>query len=247
MLHHGFTAAERTRHRRHTAFGDGEQCVDDPLAGDQRMVGRQLFFVWTPHTHRPFLHHGQRMLAALVVAYDRHRFGNGELAVLDRGDLSAHPGGNHNALLHNGGFLHGTDDVAGHHRVARFHRGDKVPLGFTVQRGYFHTALQIVAHRLHDRFQRALNTVENAADQTGSQFHAQRRVGGFHRFAGSQPGGFFIYLNGRAVTVHFDDLADQTMLADAHNIKHIGVAHSFGDDQRPSHFYNGAFAHNCLP
>ena len=42
VLHHGLAGAEGAGHRGHAALGQGEQGIDDPLAGDQQDIGGQL-------------------------------------------------------------------------------------------------------------------------------------------------------------------------------------------------------------
>ena len=77
-----------------------------------------------------------------------------------------------------------------------------------------------------------LDSVENAADQAGAQFHAQRSAGGLYGLARAQAGGLLVDLDGSLIAVNLDDLANQTLLADAHHVEHIGVAHSLGDNQQ---------------
>ena len=59
MLDDGLAAAERARDRGGAAFGDREEGVDDPLAGDQRCIGRDFFLIRAAAPDRPFLQHGQ--------------------------------------------------------------------------------------------------------------------------------------------------------------------------------------------
>ncbi len=44
-----------------------------------------------------------------------------------------------------------------------------------------------------------------------------------------------------------DNFANQALVADTAHVKHIGVAHPLGDDQRSGNFFNGTFAHVFSP
>ena len=53
MLYDRLARTERAGDRRNTAFGDGEQGVDDPLTGDQRFIRGELLLVGPPDADRP--------------------------------------------------------------------------------------------------------------------------------------------------------------------------------------------------
>ena len=72
-------------------------------------------------------------------------------------------------------------------------------------------------------------------------------AGGLYGLAGSQTGGLFVDLYRGLIAVNLDDLANQTLVADAAYVKHIGVTHSLGDNQRPGNFFYGTFAHVFSP
>ena len=113
-----------------------------------------------------------------------------------------------------------------------------------VEGGNLHTAGEEVAAGLFDDLvQRTLDTVVDRADQSGSEFDGKRYLHGFNGLAGAEALRFLIDLNGSFVSVHFDDLADQTLLADTDNVKHVGVAHAFRNDQRAGYFFNSSNAH----
>ena len=50
-----------------------------------------------------------------------------------------------------------------------------------------------------------------------------------------------LWLDGGTVTVHLDDLTDETGVAHAHHVEHIGVPHTLGNDQRAGHLQNLSF------
>ena len=135
-------------------------------------------------------------------------------------------------MPHHGGFLHNAQGIAAPHLVPRLYRRDEMPARLPVQGGDLDPPLQIGAGYLHDLGQRTLDPIKNRADQAGAQLHAQRRAGGFHRFAGPEPRGLLVYLDGGLVSMHFDDFADQTLAAHPHHVEHVGVPHPLGDDQR---------------
>ena len=246
MLHDGFTRAERTRHRRHTALGDGEQRVDDALTRHERDIRRQLAAIGTPDTHRPRLHQRQRYIA--VIGGDRvHRVRHRVVALGNGGDSAAHVVRQHNLVGHHGGFLYHTDRVAADHAVADRDGRSEVPVLVARQRRHLHAALQIGAAHLHDLRQRALDAVEDRADQTRSELHTQRFARGHHFLARSQSGCLLIHLNRRLVTVHFDDLTDQPFLADAYHVEHVRVPHAFRDDQRTGDLGDRSLRHITIP
>ena len=144
-------------------------------------------------------------------------------------------------MQHGGGLLNGAKRVACLHLVADLGDGLKVPFLFVVERGNVDASFEVGAGDLHNLVERTLNAVVNRADQAGAQLNGQRRTGGFNGFAGAETGGFFIYLNGRAVAVHLDNLANQTLRADAHNVEHIRVAHTLGDNQRTRDLCDNSF------
>ena len=138
-------------------------------------------------------------------------------------------------MQHRGGLLNGADDVARVQLVAGLRNGLEMPFLFVVEGGHVDTSFEVGARDLHDLVQRTLDAVVDRADQTGTELNGERSAGGLHGFAGAESGGFLIYLNGGAVAVHFYDFADQTLPADAHNVEHIGVTHTLGDNQRACH------------
>ena len=116
-----------------------------------------------------------------------------------------------------------------------------MPLLLVVERRHVNASFEVGAGDLHDLVQRALDTVVDRADQTGTELNGERCAGGLHLFSGTETGGLLIDLNRGSVAVHFYDFANQTLAADAHNVKHIGVAHALGDDQRTRDLCDNSF------
>ena len=246
MLYHGFAAAEGAGHCRHASLGNGEQGINDPLSGNQGTVGRKFFLIGTATAHRPFLHQSDGNFRAVFVLYNCHGVGNVIVAIGDGLHLTHDSGGHHDFVEYYFRFLHGTQHIAAGDGITGFCGGNKVPQNIPLQRGHFHASLEAVAGNGHNGIQRTLDTVIDTADQTGAKLHAQRFAGRLHRFAGAKAGGFLIYLNGGVAPVNLDDFADEPLLADAHHVEHVGVAHSFGDDQRPGDLSDNTFAHSPL-
>ena len=241
MLDHGLTGAEGTGDRSGTALGDGEHGVDDPLAGAQRHLGRELLLIGTANTDRPLLDHGQFLLLALVGVHRGHHFGDGVGTALDLLDGARDAVGNHD-LVHGGaGLLDGADDVAAGDLVAGLGSGLKLPLFLTVQRGHLNASCDGGAGELHDLLQGALNTVVNIFQQAGAQLNGQGRAGGDYFRTGADAGGLFVDLNRGGVAVHRQNLTDQMLLAYSDHVCHVGVLHAGGNDQRAG--YLNDFAH----
>ena len=68
-------------------------------------------------------------------------------------------------------------------------------------------------------------------------------AGGFHRRTRPETGGLLVNLNGGLVSVNFYDLADQSLVADAHNVEHVRVAHTACNYERTGYFFDCALAH----
>ena len=243
VLNDRFTGPEGAGNSSNTAFGNGEEGIDNTLTGDQRHIGSQLLLIGAALADGPALHKGQ-IFFAVFGRYGSDRLVDGKTSGRDRGKSTFDPVGDHDLLGDQGRFFDGSDDVAGNYLVADLGGSFKVPFLFAVQRRYLDTAgQQIGTGDFHDLVQGTLDTIVDRSDQTGAQFDGKRHICGFYRFAGAQAAGFLVYLDGGLVTVHFDDLADQSFFGYADNVIHVGVAHTFGNDQRAGNFFDRSFAH----
>ena len=211
MLHDRLAAAERAGNRCHAALGDGEERINDALAGDHRLSRRKLLLIRTAAADGPLLQHGHFHLA--VFARDA---GNGRhdvrFALEDPRQLAGDAIGHHHAVLDGLGLLHGAEDVAGNELVPDFCHGLERPKALMVKRIHNDAAGDAVARLLADDVQRALDAVINGFDEARRKLHGKRRAGGFHGLAGADAAGLFINLDGRAVAAQLDDLADELLL-----------------------------------
>ena len=235
MLHHGLAGAEGAGHRGHAALGQGEQGVDDPLPGGQQNIGGQLALIRTAHPHRPGLHQAHRHLAAVHRRDRRHRVLHGEIALRNGLDGTDNAVGHHDLVRDHSGLLHSAQDVPGPHLVPDGLFRHEMPALGPVKGGYVNAPFEIGAGQAHNLLKRALNPVENRADEPRPQLHAQGNTGGRHRLSRAQAGGFLVNLYRSAVAVHLDDLPDQALLADPHHVEHIGLPHALGNNQRAGH------------
>ena len=121
--------------------------------------------------------------------------------------------------------------------------GDKLPDLFPVQGGGLHPPLEAVAGHAHNGVQGALDAVIDAADESRAQLYTHGLPGGFHRLPGPQARGLLIHLNGGVPSVYLDNFPNEPLAADPHHVKHIGVPHPFGNDQRSGHLSDNPFAH----
>ena len=122
-----------------------------------------------------------------------------------------------------GSLGHSAKNVAAHQTVAHLRCGSKLPLLLMVYCGNFHTTSNGCTHFFNDLLQRSLDTIVNTFDHTRTKFYTHRGAGGNHFCAGSQAGGFLIDLNGRGVTLHGQDLTDQSLGAYTDHVGHIGI------------------------
>ena len=122
--------------------------------------------------------------------------------------------------------------VAADDLVSNFYRGSELPLLVSLERWHLDSARKIVAADLADVVERTLYTVVNAADKTRSELGAHGFARGFNSLTRTEARCLLIYLNGGAVAVHLDYLADKTLFADAYNVEHIGVSHTLRNNER---------------
>ncbi len=235
MLHHGFAAAEGAGHGGHAALGHGKEGVDNPLAGDHGLAGRELGFIGASPPHGPFLQHGQIDFAPLGF-----ETGDGRedvvFALGDPNDLAANARGHHHLVQHRFGFLYCTQHVAGRYLIADLGHGRKGPEFFVVEGIHHHAAVDAVARLLADLIEGALDAVVNRFDEARGQLHAKRRAGGFHGLARADAARFFVYLDRGLVAAQLDDFADELLFGNAHHVVHLHICHAAGDDQRAGHF-----------
>ncbi|CAN4010611.1 DNA topoisomerase, partial [Dysosmobacter welbionis] len=238
VLHHSLAGAEGPGHGGGAALGNGEQGVNDPLAGAQRPLGGIFVLVGPPDPDRPLLHHGQGHVLPLVSAQGGHGLLHGEGAAPDVRDGAAQIGGHHDLVEHHRRLRHGADHVAALHLRAGGDRGGEVPLLLPVQGRDLHAPGDVGAHLLHDLLQRPLDAVIDAFDHAGAQLHAHGSAGGDHLRPRSQAGGLLVHLDGGGVPLHRQNLADQPLGADADHVGHIGVRQARGHHQRSGYLHN---------
>ena len=244
MLDDGLATAERSGHGGHAPFGNGEQGIDDPLPGDHGFFRRQLRLIGPGHTHRPLLQHGVFLHFPFAVLQFVHRVQDSGFPFVDPFHGAALAGRHHDLVQYGRSFLHRTDHIAAGNGIAHFGHGHELPFLLPVQFGHFDAPADPVAGQLIDFFQRPLDSVENAFDQPGSQFHAHGNPGGFHRFPRPQAGGLFIDLDGSFIVTKLDDFTDQALVTDADHIMELHVFHAFGDNQRAGYFHDLS-THDC--
>ena len=242
MLDDCLTASERSRYRSHTALCDGEEGIYNTLSCYQRHLRRKLFLVRSSAANRPLLHHGQ-FFVALCSLYNRYHVFYRKFSCFDLFDLSGSSNRNHDLLLYNDGLLYGTDHIARLHFIPNLYGRNKVPFQVTLQGGHFHTTLQIVPRNFHNIIQRPLDSVINAGDQARPQFYGHRNFHRLYRLSRSQSGRLLIYLNGSLISMHFNDFANQSLVADTNHVKHIRVAHTRCNNKRACDFFDYASAH----
>lgn len=196
------------------------------------------------HTDRPLLQHGIFLHIPFAVLQFVHRVQDGGFPFIDPFHGAAFAGRHHDLVEHRRGFLDRTDHITAGDLIPRFGHRHELPFLFPVQFGHFHPPADPVPGQFIDFFQRALDPVEDAFDQPGSQFHTHGRPGGFHRFPRPQAGRFFVNLDRSLIITKLDDFTDQALVTDADHIMELHVFHAFGDNQRAGYFHDLS-THDC--
>ena len=247
MLHDGLAGTEGTRNCRHTAGGNGEERINNPLSRYHGRLRRKLFLIGTAAADRPALKHGNVMLLALVVLHHGDHIFQLRRALINLRDCTADAVGHHDLVLHNGAFLHRAQHRTCLNLIALDDLGLEAPLLFAVQAGDLNAAADTLAALIPNDRQRALNAIKDGLDQARSQLHGKRSAGGFHRLPGAKARSLLIDLNGGAVAAQLDDLAHEAVTAHAHHVIHSGVGHVFRDNQGAGNLYNGSLCHGQTP
>ena len=164
MLDNGLAAAERTGYGCYTALGDGEQRVDDTLAGNHGLRGRQFLFIGTAAAHRPGLEHRVLRHVSVFILDLVNRIQYGRFAAVHPFHGAFLPGRQHDLVQYGRGLLDHADDVAAHYMVADAHLGFKLPFLLAVQLGNLYAAGDTVARLLVQYVQGTLDAVEDTLD-----------------------------------------------------------------------------------
>ena len=243
MLDHGLTRAEGTGHAGGTALGDGEQGVDGTLTRNHGLGGGELLLVGTGHADRPLLGEHDVLDGAVLQLELTDAVGNAEVTGIQLHDLALLTGRAHDLMGDDLGLLHRTVHVACGDGVTVAQSRLEVPELVAVQGGLVDALDDVGAILLPHGLQGTLDTVVNGGQETGTQLHRQGGARRHHLIAAAQAGGLLVDLDGGAVAVHLDDLADQAGLTHAHYVEHIGVPHPLGDDQGAGYLQNFSFYH----
>ena len=248
VLHDGLAAAERAGHGGRAALGDREERVDDTLAAIHGLVRSELLRIGARDTHRPALDHVQLMVDAVGVREHSDGLVDREVAAGDALDRALHLRGHHDLVQDGRRLLDGADHVAAGDGGAGLHNGIKVPDALAVERGHLDAAGDVGAGQVANLGQRALDTVIDILQHAGAKLHGQRHTGSLDFRAGAKARGLLVDLDGRAVAGHIQDLADQALLTDTHNVGDVGIGKAVRHDQRAGNFCNGsAQFHSSFP
>ena len=233
VLRDRFAGAESAGDRRRAAFADGEKCVNDALAGDERLDDAQPLANRARRAHRPLLQH--RNFARAGRRFRRrpeHRAKCIRLCATMELILPLTSGGTMTRCRTNS--VSATSPMAwpAVTRVADFHERLKRPAFCHVERlDFFAAPDPRAAVRLNAR-QRPLDAVVNVADQARPEPHGQRRAGATNRRAGFEHRRVFINLDRRAVADEPHDFADEAEFADVDDFIHLRAAHAAGGHGR---------------
>ena len=248
MLNDCLSGAEGARNRGHAALGDRKQGVDHSLTGDQRLVRSELLRVRPLAADRPLLDQRDLHLGSVFLFQNRNRIGHLEVAFFDRLQRSFRVRRNHDLLGNDVRLLHGSQNIAADDVIARLCRRNEMPHLLPAQRRNLDAARQQIGIRLlHDIYERPLDTVIDTSDQSGPEFHAQRRSCRLYRLTRSQPRSLLINLNGCLIPMDLDDFSDQSSVRDTAHIEHVRVTHACRYDKRSGHLLDCSLCHTlCL-
>ena len=231
MLDDRLAAPERTRHSRCPALGDREEGIDGALSRDQGLDRGNLLAVGPADADGPALDQGDLDAAGPVIFEHGHDIRDLEAARFDLPEDAGPAGSHHDAVLHQLSFGHDTDDVASRDPVTFFFYRLEFPYLVTVQGRREGATRNPVTLHVNQDVEGALNPVKDLSDQAGTQLNRQGGPARDDTFARTQARCFLIDLDRRLVAVHFDDFADQPLFRYFNDIEHVGVTHSFRDDQ----------------
>ena len=246
MLCDRLPGTERPRNCGRSALCDGEQAVEDALAGHKRLSGCALLDGRTSLTHRPLLVHRD---VRSVGEFD-HRLGDIERARLDGGDLGGLPlvkrvRRHHDLVVDGNRLLDDTDHVTAADLVAFLDGGVKLPLLFEVDAGRVDPSIEVrTAHLTLQYVQGTLNAVINCVQHPRTKVDRQRFARVLDGLTGADPGGLLIHLNRRDVALDLDDLPHESLVADVDDIVHAGVEIA-GAHDRTAHALDDTVA-GCL-
>ena len=144
MLDDCLTASEWSGNCGNTALCDREESINDTLSGYQRHIKRQLLYIRTSPSYRPFLHHGQFFVAVFCFNHSDHFF-HGMFSGSNLFNSTFHAVGNHDLLLYNRRFLNGSQHISGLYLISHFCNRDKFPFLISLQGRNLYTSLQVVS------------------------------------------------------------------------------------------------------
>jgi len=139
-----------------------------------------------------------------------HRLGDVERARLDGGDLCGlvlfeGVRRHHHLVVDGDRLLDDTDHVAAADLVADLDGGLELPLLFEVDTGRVDPTIEVrTAHLALQHVQGTLDTVVDGVQHPRTKVDRQRLARILDGFAGGDPGGFLVHLNGRDVAFDLD-------------------------------------------
>src|SRR6056297_193718 len=246
LLQDGLAGAEPPREHAAPATGDGEQGVEDALAGDQRRAYRQPLRHRARPAHGPVLTEANLYAVAAVapVGLDAaHHVLETVLAGFRHlGDAAARPR-RHQAFDRMGLLARPPDALSGFHFVAGGDgRVEGVAARLRTLRRHAgpHEQLVLVAEG-------AQQPVEYLPEQMGTEADAERPARALDAVAGFQSGGAFVDLGGEDIAPQLYDLAEQLVGADVDGLLHVeGLLHARAQ-HRPADPLYGRDTHDDAP
>ena len=98
VLYYGLSGAERPRHARGAALGNGKERVNHALTRNQRLIRGQFFRIRARDTHRPLLHQRQRQVLIVGKQQGADLLGHRKVALAQLRDHASRFRGHHNLV-----------------------------------------------------------------------------------------------------------------------------------------------------
>src|SRR5439155_21913729 len=205
-----FSRSEAARNCGSPTLRDREEEVEDALARDQRDRRHEPLSDRTGSADRPRL---DELHLLSVVQLDDDLV-DLERPFLELGDLpAAEVRRDHDPMLDVLRFLNGPDDLSRSDGLALFHLWIEPPRLLPRQPGRLHAAQDEIAHHLLEDRQRALDSVVDAAEESGTQLDDEGSAGVQDRFARLHPARVLVHLDDRLVAHDLDDFSEELLLA----------------------------------
>ena len=246
MLGHGFSGTKSAGNGGGASLCYGEHGVYNSLARNKRNFASVAPLNRPRHANGPFLAKGKVMHVTLFVLNFCNNVVNFIFAVgRNKNNLTRKRRGKHNFMNNRGGFGTFGVNIAARKLVSDRNFHAYRPSLLLVEGANRASSADKSAGVLLQNGQRAFNSVENIAYNTGAEGDRHGVTGRINRLAAFKPRRNLINLNNGAAFAYFNNLAYKLFLADKHHFLHKKVACVFNRYNRTVYAVNNivVFSH----